>query len=96
LGFKLANTPMETSVDLWFEDSHTLDDPGRYRRLIEKLIYLTVTSSDITFSVGVLSKFMHQLRDTHWLAAIRVLTYIKSCPGKELVYRKYGHVRITG
>jgi len=38
---------MEAKVDLWFDDSHTLDDPGRYKRLIGKLIYLTVTRPDI-------------------------------------------------
>jgi len=83
-------------VNLWFDDSHTLDDPGRYRRLIGKLIYLTVTRPDITFPVGVLSIFMHRPRETRWLAAMRVLTYIKSCPEKELVYRKHGHVHISG
>ena len=66
-------------MNLWF------DDPGRYIRLIGKLIYLTVTS-----------RFMHQPKEMHWLAAIRVLAYIKSCPGKGLVYRKYEHVRIFG
>jgi len=67
-------------VDLWFDDSHTLDDPGIYKRLIEKLIYLTITRPDITFAVGVLSRVMHQPREIHWLAAIRILAYIKSCP----------------
>ena len=85
---------MKANVDLWFNDNHSLDDPGKYRRLIGKLIYLTVTRSDIIFVVGVLSRFMHQLRETHWLVAIRFLAYIKSCPGKGLVYRKHGHVRI--
>jgi len=37
-----------------------------------------------------------QPRETHWLAAIRVLAYIKSCPGKELVYRKHRYLRISG
>jgi len=32
--------------------------------LIEKLIYLTGTRLDITFVVGVLSRFMHQPRDS--------------------------------
>jgi len=96
LGCKPANTPIEANVDLWFDDSHTLDDPGRYMRLIGKLIYLTMTRPNITFVVGVLSRFMHQRRETHWLAAMRILAYIKSCPGKVLVYRKYGHVRISG
>ena len=59
LGCKPATTPMEANVNLWFDNSHALDDPGRYRRLIENLIYLTVTRPNITFAVGVLSSFMH-------------------------------------
>ena len=39
---------------------------------------------------------MHQPRETHWLAAIRVLAYIKSCLEKWLVYRKHRHVHISG
>ena len=54
-----ANTLMEANVDLWFDESHALDDPERYKRLIEKLKYLTVTRSDISFVVGVQSTFMY-------------------------------------
>jgi len=53
-----------------------------------------MTRQNINFAV-VVSKFMHQPRETHWLAAMRVLTYIKSCPRKGLVYRKHGHVHIS-
>jgi len=53
---------MEANVDLWFDDNHPLDDPGRYRRLVGKLIYLAVTRPYITFAVDVLSRFMHELR----------------------------------
>ena len=95
MGCKPANTSMEANVNLRFDDSYTFDDPRRYKRLIRKLTYLTVTIPDITFAVGVLSRFMHQPRETHWLAAMRVLAGIKSCPGKGLVYRKHGHVRIS-
>jgi len=56
---------METSVDLWLDDSHTLDDPRRYRRLIRKLIYLTVTRPEITFAVEIMSRFVHQTREIH-------------------------------
>ena len=49
LGCKPANTPMEANVNLCFDDSHTLDDPGKYRRLIGKLIYLTVTRPDLSY-----------------------------------------------
>ena len=78
-------------MDLWSDDV-ILDNLGRYRRLIGKLIYLIVIRPDVTFDVGVLTRFMHQLRETYWLAAMRVLTYIKSCPEKGLVYKKHRHV----
>jgi len=35
---KPTSTSVEASVDLWFDNSHTLDDPKRYKRLIGKLI----------------------------------------------------------
>ena len=54
-----------------------------------------MTRPDIIFAVEVLSRFMHQLRETHWLTAMRVLAYIKSCSGKGLVYRKHGYVHIS-
>ncbi|XP_020246308.1 uncharacterized protein LOC109824184 [Asparagus officinalis] len=86
---------MEANVDLWRDDTSLLDDAGRYRRLIGKLIYLTVTRPDITFAVGVLSRFMHKPREVHWTAALKILAYVKSCPGKGLLYKKHGHTHIS-
>ncbi|XP_020258624.1 uncharacterized protein LOC109835036 [Asparagus officinalis] len=92
---KPANTPMEVNVDLWRDDTSLLDDVGRYRRLIGKLIYLTVTRPDITFAVSVLSRFMHKPREVHWTAALKILAYVKSCPGKGLQYKKHEHTHIS-
>ena len=39
---------------------------------------------------------MHQPKEAHWSAVLRILAYIKSCSGKSLVYRKHGHVHISG
>jgi len=92
-GCKLASIPMEANVDLCLTTIITWWSRW-YKRLIEKLIYLTVTRPDITFVIGVLSRFTHQLKKAHWSAALRNLAYLKSCPGKGLVYRKHGHVHI--
>ena len=85
---------MEANVNLCFDVSHTFDDPERYMRLIEKLIYLIVSRLGITFVIGVLSWFMHQRIKVHWSAALRILAYIKSCSGKDLLYIKREHVCI--
>jgi len=60
------------------------------------MIYLTVIKFDITFAVGVLSRFMHQHREVHWTAALRILAYIKSSTEKGLLYKKHRHIRIFG
>jgi len=39
---------------------------------------------------------MHEPREAHWSAALRILAYIKSCPGKGLVFKKYEHVHVSG
>ena len=60
------------------------------------MIYLTVTKPDVTFAVGVLNRFMHQLKpkEVHWTTALRIFTYVKSSPEKGLLYKKHEHVRI--
>jgi len=52
-----------------------------------------VTKPDITFVVGVLSRFMHQPKKTHWLAVIKVLTFTSTvvqekgwCIGNIIMY----------
>ncbi|GMP68005.1 hypothetical protein CsSME_00027778 [Camellia sinensis var. sinensis] len=56
-------------------------DIGRYRRLVEKLIYLIVTRPDITYAVGVVSQFMHAPRQSHFVAVCRILQYLKRTLG---------------
>ena len=69
-------------------------DANRYRHLLGKLIYLTVTRPNITYVVSVLRQFMHEPHMVHWEGALGVLTYIKRAPGKGLIYRRHDHLRI--
>lgn len=55
LGCKLASTPIEAYVDSWSKDSKIYDDVKKYWRMIENLIYLLATRSEISFTVGSLS-----------------------------------------
>ena len=54
---KPCSSPMTPGVHLTRE-SELFKDPERYRRLVGKLNYLTVTHPDITHSVNVLSQYM--------------------------------------
>ena len=55
LGSKSIDTLMDPSIRFDQNLGVPLADPGKYRRLIDKLVYLTVTQPDFVFVVGVLS-----------------------------------------
>ncbi|KAK3019009.1 hypothetical protein RJ639_003617 [Escallonia herrerae] len=86
LGVRPDKFPMEQNLKLTSTDGILLSDPTKYRRLIGRLIYLSVTRPDIVYSVQTLSQFMHEPRKPHWNAAIRILKYIKGNPGQGLLF----------
>ncbi|XP_042944481.1 uncharacterized mitochondrial protein AtMg00810-like [Carya illinoinensis] len=86
LGARTALFPMEQHLKLTAQDGDLLPDPGLYRRLVGRLIYLTITRPDIVYAVNTLSQFMHAPQVPHMTAAIRVLRYIKGCPGQGIFF----------
>ncbi|XP_075076631.1 uncharacterized protein LOC107793242 [Nicotiana tabacum] len=58
LGSKPCNMPMVPNTQLVKEDGELFEDPEKYRRLVGKLNYLTVTRPDIAYSVSIVSQFM--------------------------------------
>ena len=81
LDCKLVDTPMDINVKLVPGHGEPLRDPGRYRRLVGRLNYLTITRLDISFLLSVVSQVLQLPCNSHWDAVIRILRYIKGTPG---------------
>ncbi|XP_071687289.1 uncharacterized mitochondrial protein AtMg00810-like [Rutidosis leptorrhynchoides] len=91
LGCKPASTPIKPNLSVLSEPSEKdplLTNLTEYQQLVGKLIYLTLTRPDISFSVQVLSQFMHAPLQSHFNLALRVLRYLKGSPGKGVQFVK--------
>ncbi|KAF5448203.1 hypothetical protein F2P56_028759 [Juglans regia] len=86
LAAKPAQSPMDQTCKLSKEDNNVLADPSSYRRLIGRLIYLTITRPDLSYAVNTLSQFLDQPCQSHLDAATRVLRYVKLNPGQGLFF----------
>lgn len=58
-------------------DAKLLQDPYLYRRLVGKLLYLTITRPDISYVVQTLTQQMSKPTEAHLAAVHRLLRCIK-------------------
>ena len=96
LDCKPVDTSMDLNVKLVPGQGELLRDPGRYRQLVGKLNYLTITRPDISFHVSVVSHFLQSPCDSHWDVVVRILRYIKGKPGQGVLYENRSHTQIIG
>ncbi|XP_073153642.1 secreted RxLR effector protein 161-like [Henckelia pumila] len=87
---------MEENIRLLPTEGEVLRNPSVYRRLVGRLIYLTITRPEISYSVHVLSQFMQEPRKPHLDAVHHLLRYLKGAPGQGLLYPANGNLLLRG
>ena len=83
-----ANTPVEEGLKLCVETNQVPVDNERYQRFFGRLMYLAHTRPDLAYALLIVSQFMHNLGDQHMNAVMRILRYLKSAPGKGILFTK--------
>ncbi|PHT55609.1 hypothetical protein CQW23_04095 [Capsicum baccatum] len=76
-GVKKKATPMKPNLKLKKDEGKALKDAIKFWQLVGSMIYLTITRSEISYCVGVISQFMHNLTTSHLSTAKRILRYVK-------------------
>jgi hypothetical protein len=95
LGSKPATIPMEQNHQLALAKGPELSHPDQFRRLVGRLIYLCFTRPKLTYSVHILSQFMHQPRQEHWEAGLSVVRYLKAKPGQGVLLNRNCDLKLT-
>jgi len=67
-----------------------------FRRLVGKLIYLTITRPDVSFALQVLSQFMHDPTEAHLAVAKHVLRYLRSTLDQGILLSKCADISLIG
>ncbi|KAE8735856.1 Detected protein of unknown function [Hibiscus syriacus] len=93
---KSTSTPMEPNVKMCAHEGKDLEDATMYRQLVDSLIYLTLTRPDISYAVGVMSRYMQNPKKPHLEEVRRILRYVKSTIDYGLLYKKGEDCKLVG
>eukprot|EP00253_Pinus_taeda_P024911 PITA_24911 len=88
--------PMEQNLKLTSIEGKEFEDATKYRQLVGSLNYLTTTKPDISFVVGILSRFMQKPCEGHWSTTKRVLRYLKGTQDFGIKYTKVDNFNLIG
>ncbi|CAM8885063.1 unnamed protein product [Rhodiola kirilowii] len=83
---KPAKTPMDSKHKLSLSTEPILSDPLPYRKLVGKLIYMTITRPDLAYPIHILSQYMQSPTEEHLRAALRLLRYVKNAPAQGILF----------
>nr|GLL44781.1 uncharacterized protein LOC109169380 [Ipomoea trifida] len=87
---------MTSSIKLSKTSGNKIEDITQYRRLVGKLLYLTITRPDISYATQQLSQFLDCPTEVHMQAAHRVLRYVKTSLGQGLFFSASSSLQIKG
>lgn len=94
---KPFSVPIDTNLKP-YDDSRSGDlifDYSLYKQLVGKLLYLTSSRPNLSYSVQVLSQFSHASREKHFKAVIRVLRNLKCTIAHGLFFPASNSFKIT-
>lgn len=87
---------MDCETQLVKDDGPLYQDVAGYKRLIGRLLYLTTTIPDISFTMQQFSQFLYCPTQTHVQAAHNVLLHLKGKPGSGFFFPRASPLQLKG
>ena len=92
----LAHTPMDSGLKLSKAEEEKSIDATGYRRNIGCLRYLLHTRPDLSYCVGVLSRYMQDPKESHGAAMKQCLRYLRGTTSYGLAFENARTTRLVG
>ncbi|CAM8903115.1 unnamed protein product [Rhodiola kirilowii] len=83
---KPAKTPMNSKHKLSLSTEPLLSDALPYKKLVGKLIHMSITRPDLAYPIHILSQYMQSPTEENMRAAFRFLMYIKNAPAQGILF----------
>lgn len=83
-----VNNPIVPGTQLSKDETGDGVDVTMFKQIVGSLMYLTATRPDLMYGVCLISRFMANPKSSHWLAAKRILRYIKGTTDFGILYKR--------
>jgi hypothetical protein len=93
---KPVSTPMSSTTSLGPDEDGEVVDQREYRSMIGSLLYLTVTRSDIQFTVGLCARFQAFPCSSHQTTVQQIFRYHKHTPEFGIWYSASSSLDLIG
>ncbi|GJV57642.1 uncharacterized mitochondrial protein-like protein [Tanacetum coccineum] len=88
--------PMEKDLKLSKVEDEPEVEATQYRKVVGCLRYLLHTRPDLTYSVGVVSRYMQSPRESHARAIKQILRYLKGTTSFGIKYNRSNDMKLVG
>ena len=83
-----TSTPVEPGLRLVKDESEKSVDNTLFKEVVGSLRYLCNTRPDISFPVGLISRFSNNPKTSHWAAVKRILRYLRGTLSYGILFSK--------
>ncbi|MCO5592207.1 hypothetical protein L7F22_046205 [Adiantum nelumboides] len=94
--YKPISTPLDQNLKFRIDEGEVLDDATMYSRIVDSLIYMTISWPNLSYAVGLVSQFMQLLRKPHVDAERCILRYVRATINYALFYDAGTYVEVHG